>query len=193
MPLGASLVLSEWLLRPLPGFRINDQWHRDGNPLARWPPRPALTIARHAVFATTRAIRLVHIGCLSPIVIGLPLVERVAEDLDNTPLGPTPVARLAREDPLRGEPLLDGVGTELLLHTLAIDQADDLGFGVVDDQMLRRCGAFPDRRVAIGGIAPVDPSLPGGEQPPPPGAFLNERPLVLKKITDLAFFRLISS
>jgi uncharacterized protein YbjT (DUF2867 family) len=66
MALGAFLVLPQLSLRPLPGFWINDGWHRDGNPLARWPPRPAVVIARHAVLTAARAgvRRLIYLGGL---------------------------------------------------------------------------------------------------------------------------------
>src|SRR5215468_9360454 len=157
MALGAFLVLSELPLRPLPGLRIEDGWHRDSNPLARRPPCPPLAIARHAVLAAAPAIRQLHIGGLGPVVIGFTLVEGVAEDLDNTTLRPAPVTHLTGDDPLRSEPSLDGVGTHLFLHAPAIHEADDLGFGLVDDEMLWDGRGFPDVRVAIGRIAPVDP------------------------------------
>ena len=57
------------------------------------------------------------------------------------------------------EPPLDGVGTQLVLHAPAIEQADDLGFELVDDQMLRSRRGLPDIGVAIGRIAPVHPPL----------------------------------
>src|ERR671923_310570 len=121
MALGAFLVLSELPLRPLPGLRIKEGRHRDSNPLARRPLGPPLAIARHAVLTAAPAIRQLHIGGLGPGVIGFTLVEGVAEDLDNTPLRPAPVAGLARDDPLGSEPPLDGVGTHLFLHAPAIN------------------------------------------------------------------------
>ena len=145
------------------------------------PPYPPLAIARHAVFAAAPAIRQLHIGGLGPVVIGFTLVEGVAEDLDNTTLRPAPVARLAGDDPLGREPPLDGVRTHLFFHAPAINEADDLGFGFVDDEMLRGYRGFPDVRVAIGRIAPVDPPLPRRKQAAPACPFLNERPLVLGK------------
>lgn len=115
MPLGADLVLPELLLRPLPRFRIKDGWYRDSNPLARRPLGPALGIPRDPVCAAAPAIRVVCLPRLGAIVIGVALVEGVAEDLDNTTLGPAPMARRAGDDPLSGEPPLDGIGTQLFL------------------------------------------------------------------------------
>jgi hypothetical protein len=140
-----------------------------------------LVIARHAVLAAAPAIRQLHIGGLGPVVIGFTLVEGVAADLDKTTLGPAPVARLAGDDSLGSEPLLDGVGTHLFLHAPAIHEADDLGFRLVDDEMLRGCRSFPDVRVVIRRIAPVDPPLPRRKQAAPACPFLNERSLVLGK------------
>jgi hypothetical protein len=111
MALGTFVVLPELPLRPLPGLWINDGWHRDGNPLARRPPGPPLAIPRHAVFAATWAIGLVHIACLGPVVIRVALGDGVAEDLDHTTLRPAPVACLGGDDPLGSEPPLDGTRT----------------------------------------------------------------------------------
>src|SRR5262245_13330979 len=174
-------VLPELPLCPLPRFRIKDGGHRDSNPLARWPPGPALRIPRDTVFATAPAIRLVRLPRLGAIVIGFALVEGVTEDLDNTTLGPAPMARRAGDNPLGREPSLDGIGTHLFLHAPAIDEVDHFGFGLVDDEMLRGCRGFPDVRVVIGGIPPVDPPLPRRKQAATARSFLNQCPLVLGK------------
>src|SRR5918912_4495304 len=167
MALRAFLILPQLPLRPLPGFWINDRRHWDSNPLARRPPGPALGIPWDPVVAPAAAIRLVCFLRLGPGVIGFALVEGVAQHLDNTTLCPAPLARLARNDPLCCEPPLDGVGTALLFHTPAIDEADHLGFGLVDDQVLRGRRGFADVGVAIGGIAPVDPPLARRKQAAP--------------------------
>src|SRR5215510_14218985 len=124
MALRAFLVLPQLSLRPLPGLWINDCRHWDSNPLARRPPGPALGIPRDPVVAPAAAIRLVCLPRLGPVVIGFALVEGVAQDLDNTTLCPAPLTRLAGDNPSCGEPPLDGVGTALLFHTPAIDEAD---------------------------------------------------------------------
>jgi len=73
------------------------------------------------------------------------------------------------------------VGAHLFLNTPAIDQTDDLGFGLVDDQMLRRRQRFADTRITIGRIAPVDAPLAHRIETAPPGAFLNQDAFVLGK------------
>jgi len=140
-----------------------------------------LRVAGDAVFAAAWAIRLVELRRLGPVVVGFALIERVTEDLANTTWRPAPVACLAGTDALGGEPLMDGIGTEMLFHAPAIDQADDLRFSLVDDQMLRRGQGFPDVGVSIGGIPPVDTPLTRGKQAASSGALLNERAFVLGK------------
>ena len=73
--MGADLVLPQLPLGPLPGFRIDNRWHRDGNPLARGPSGPALRIARDTVCATTGAIGLADLRWLSAVVIGFALID----------------------------------------------------------------------------------------------------------------------
>src|SRR5262245_2468301 len=124
MALRAFLILPQLPLRPLPGFWINDHRRWDSNPLTRRPLGPALGIPWDPVLTPAPAIRLVCFPRLGPVVIGFALVEGVAQDLDNTTLCPAPLARLAGDEPLRREPPLDGVGTALLFHTPAIDEAD---------------------------------------------------------------------
>jgi hypothetical protein len=91
------------------------------------------------------------------------------------------MARLAGTDTLGGEPLMDGIAAELFFDTPAIDQAYDLRFDLIDEEMLRGGHGFPNVRVAIGRIAPVDAALAGRKQTPTSGAFLNQGAFVLRE------------
>ena len=52
---------------------------------------------------------------------------------------------------------MDGIRTQLLFHTLAIDLPDHLGFCFVDHQVLWCGRRLVDVGVAIGRIPSVDP------------------------------------
>src|SRR5262249_23124692 len=168
--LGALQIMPQLALGSLPRLRGNERRHGDGKPLTRGPLGPTVRIARDAVFAAAGAIGLANLRRLGPVVIRFALIEGVAEDLANTTRRPTPVARLAGTDALGGEPLMDGIAAELLFDTPAIDQAHDFCFSFINDEMLRGSQGFPDIRVSIGGIAPVDAPLAGSKQPPTSGA-----------------------
>lgn len=63
------------------------------------------------------------------------------------------------------EALTNRVGTQLLLHTPAIDLPHNLRFGLVDHQMRWGGDCLPHIRIAIGWIPPVHASLAGSTQP----------------------------
>jgi hypothetical protein len=76
---------------------------------------------------------------------------------------------------------MNSIGTQLLLHTPAIDLPDHLGFRLVHSAVLWRRDRLVDIGVAIGRIAPVDPALAGRKELPAAGAFVDQGPLVLRK------------
>src|SRR2546428_1868447 len=162
------------------GFRSGCR-HPDRNPFSLRASRTALAVAGVAIFEPPQAIRPPDIARLGAIVIGLPFVEGVAEDLDHTTLGPPAVLRLAGWHPVHGETPLNGIGTQLLFHTPAIDLPDHLGFRLVDHEMLWRGGRLVHVGVAIGWIAPVDPALAGRKQLPAAGALVDQGAFILRK------------
>src|SRR5262249_20675603 len=138
-------------------------------------------IARRAIFEPPLPIWPPDLPRLGAIVIGFPFIDGIAQNLDDTALRPPPVFGLPGWHSLLSETPMNGIRTQLLLHTPAIDLPDHLGFRLVDHQVLWRRGRLVDIRVAIGRIPPVDPALAGGKELPAAGAFVDQGPLVLRK------------
>ena len=97
-----------------------------------------------------------------------------------TLFGPTGCAWTCGWDPLQRETPMNGIGTQLLLHTPAIDLSDHLGFGLVDSEVLWRGCRLVDVGVAIGWISQLT-ALAGRKELPAAGAFVDQGPLVLAK------------
>jgi len=76
---------------------------------------------------------------------------------------------------------MDGIGTQLFLHTPTIELPYDLSFGLVDHEVLWSRWGLTDIRVAIGRIPPVHASLTGGKEPPTACPLLDQRPFILRK------------
>jgi len=76
---------------------------------------------------------------------------------------------------------MNGIGTQLLLNTPAIDLPHNLRFGLMDHEMLRSGCRLVDVGIPIGRIPPVDPALAGRKQLPAAGAFVDQGALILRK------------
>src|SRR5262245_22474007 len=134
--LRARSIPGQLPLCPVPGLGIDEHGHADRNPFAQGAPRAALAIAGMALFEPTQAIRPPDIPRLGAIVVGFPFRNGVAEDLDDTTLGPPAMLGLPGRYPLQSETPMNGIGTQLLLHTPAIDLPDHLGCRLVDHEVL---------------------------------------------------------
>ena len=90
-------------LRPVPCLGIDERYGGGA-------PRAALAIAGVAIFEPTQAIRPPDISRLGAIVVGFPFIDGVAEELDDTTLGPPAVLGLSGWDPLQRETPMNGLG-----------------------------------------------------------------------------------
>ena len=119
--LRALSIPSQLPLRPVPGLGIDKRRHPDRNPFALGAPRAALAIAGVAIFEPTQAIRPPDISRLGAIVVGFPFIDGVAEDLDDTTLGPPAVLGLSGWDPLQRETPMGIVSDQRLLQGMVVD------------------------------------------------------------------------
>ena len=76
---------------------------------------------------------------------------------------------------------MDGIGTQVLLHTPTVDLPYHLSFGLVDHEVLWGRWGLADIRVAIGRIPPVHAPLAGGKEPAAARPLLDQRPFILRK------------
>src|SRR5262245_17359847 len=153
MALGACLVLPQLCLRPFPRLRINKRWHGDGNPLARWSPRPALRITWATVVAPAPPIRLVRLPCLGTVVIGFPVRSKYWNALFSRSLQHTPCPLLS----LNFTPVLADTDTQARCH----------GSGKGRDELAKPPGiSFR----AGQGPPPASQCVPGSRESPSPSA-----------------------
>jgi hypothetical protein len=108
---------------------------------------------------------------LRALVVRFSFVEGITEHLNDTTLRPPAVLGLPRRNPLDRETPMNSIRAELLLDTPAIDHPDDLGFRLVDHEVLGRGRRLMHRGIPIRGIAPVAPALTGGKELPAPRPF----------------------
>jgi len=172
-------VLLELLLGQIPRLGIDEGRHRDRYPLLLGPLGVAAEVSGTQVLEARAAHRPLRIDPLGAVVVAHALVDGVPQDVSDRALTPSERAALAGGDaPLPQEPL-HGVAAHAVFDAPPEDLPDHLGLGLVDHQFLRGALGLADEAVAVGGVAPVDLSLPGGEQPPAPGPLLDEGALVL--------------
>ena len=88
--LRALTVPGELSLRSVPGLGINDRGHPNRNSFGLRAARTALAVAGVAIFEPAPPMGAADIPGLRTIVIGLPFIERVAQHINHTTLGPPP-------------------------------------------------------------------------------------------------------
>ena len=116
------------------------------------------------------------------VIAGFALVGRAGQDADDRALRPAAPTPLARRDAALDQPLLDCAGAQLLLDEPAVDLAHHRRLTFLNSHLLRAGLGPAEQAIAVvRRAAPVDPSLAGLEQAPPPGPLRDQGAFVFGK------------
>jgi hypothetical protein len=153
---GQRCVAAELLVRPLVRRVVDERWDGDGDPLGARPG------AARGVLAAARPARARLPGRGEGVAVGVGRagIEGVAEDAVDD--GRRPAALAAARPPRAGvEPPEDLADRHLLIDQPAVEQAHQLGLGVIDHEAARRAVPAGDVAEAVGGAA-ADPVAGAG-------------------------------